>query len=266
MFNEVDRVKERRRERIEKIRMQHPRDGMPPYFHELNDPIDESYRPSLYPSGISADEEKEVPSRMPPQDRLGLQTFGSLLLIGVAYLLFQSNVTLPNGWKETAKEVMTRDYNFESVSSWYQSAFGRLPSILPAFAGKDAAVPAQSSVPTQKWAAPASWKVAQPFDTATGRAIVNVGTEGKVLNAEQGWVTFIGEKPGMGLTVVIQYANQREVWFANLEQAAVAINDWVYPGSTVGIAKANANQERQVVLLAKEGEKLINPLDVMPID
>ncbi|MET3290405.1 UNVERIFIED_CONTAM: stage IV sporulation protein FA [Brevibacillus sp. OAP136] len=266
MFNEVDRVKERRRERIEKIRMQQPRDGMPPHFHELNDPIEESFRPSLYPVSNRVEEEKDETLRMPPQDRLGLQTFGSLLLIGVAYLVFQSNVVLPTGWKDTAKEVMTRDYNFETVANWYQGAFGKLPSVLPAFAGKDAAVPAQTNVQTQKWTAPATWKVVQPFTNANGRVVVNVGADGKVLNAEQGWVTFIGEKPGLGFSVVVQYANQREVWFSNLEQAAVALNDWVYPGSTIGIVRANGNQERQAVLVAKEGEKFINPLDVIPIE
>lgn len=264
MFNEVDRVKERRRERIERIRM-HPRDGMPPYVHDLDDPIEESYRPGLFAKGGGSDE-GDSSTRMPPQDRLGLQTFGSLLLIGVAYLMFQSTIALPTGWKEMAKEVMTRDYNFESVAGWYQSSFGRLPTVLPAFAGKENAVPAQTSVQGQKWTAPAEWKVVKPFDAANGRAIVAVGPDGKVLNAEQGWVTFIGEKPGLGMTVVIQYAGQREVWFSNLEQTSVALNDWVYPGSTLGIAKGTANQERQFVLLVKEGEKFINPLDVIPID
>lgn len=266
MFQKVDRVKERRRERIDSIRMQ-MRDGMPPFLNELNDPIDESYsgyRPSTFPN---LQEDDEPPNRMPPQDRLGLQTFGALLLIGLAYLLFQSNVGLPSGWRETAKEVMTRDYNFQAVGQWYESTFGQLPSVLPAFAGKDSAVPAQSSLQREKWSVPREWKVVQPFDSASGRIVVDVGAVGKVYNAQNGWVTFVGDKPGLGLTVVIQYANQREAWFTNLEQTGIHVNDWVYPGDPLGVAKPDErNQSRQLVLLIKEREKFIDPLDVIPIE
>jgi stage IV sporulation protein FA len=265
MFTKVDRVKDRRRERIERIRMQ-PRDGLPPFAHDLHDPIEESYRPSPFPGSSRDSDDGDSPVCMPPQDRLGLQTFGSLLLVGVAYLMFQSHAALPVGWKETAKEVMTRDYNFESVKNWYRSAFGSLPSVLPVFAGKVTAIPAQTNVPAQKWTAPITWKVVQPFDATSGRAIVDVGGDGKVFNPEQGWVTFVGEKPGLGLTVTVQYANQREAWFSNLEQANVKVNDWVYPGNTIGIAKADMNQLREVILLARARDQFMNPLDVIPIE
>lgn len=265
MFGEVERVKERRRQRLEKIRIQ-ARDSMSPYVNDWKDPLDENpggHGSSYPPAG---DGTNRMPT-LPVQEKLGIQTFFSLLLIGASYLLFQSGVALPAAWKESAREVMTRDFNFSGVADWYEARFGSFPSVLPVFTPKKTAVPASTANETQVWKLPESWKAADAFDPLTGRITFSIGEDAMVRNSgETGWVSYVGEKPGYGLMVAVRYPKGREIWYGNLEKAEVQENDVVYGGDLLGKAKETSSTAHQVILSVKEKETFVNPLDVIRVD
>ncbi len=260
MFEEVERVKKRRRERMEHIRTR-TRDSLPPYWHELSDPVEDAYVPS--PLGVQSDAGNGRLPGIPPQETLGVQVFLSLLLLGAAYLLFQTSMPLPASWKEGARSVMTRDFNFAGVAAWYESRFHQLPTVLPTITStqKDAVV-----ANARAWQMPQSWRVVKPFDPASTRMIVDVGPTGDVPNGEIGWVTYVGEKPGFGLTVVVQQGGGREVWYGNLERARVETNDWVKPGVVVGTAKPFAASSRYLYLAMREMDRFVDPMSVIPVD
>jgi stage IV sporulation protein FA len=261
MFEEVERVKERRRERLERIRTQ-ARDSLAPYVNDWKDD-------DLFASGSSAPSlrhDQELLPSLPPQEKWGIQTFFSLLLIGCAYLIFQSGISLPLSWKAAAREVMTRDFNFAGAADWYEARFGRMPSVLPALSMKKPAVPAAAEN-QPLWRFPDNWKVVKSFDPASPRVVMDMGEEGKIVHTGgTGWVTFVGEKPGMGLTVTVRFPQARELWIGNLEESFVEQNEVLYKGAEIGSAKPSGQSSHHVIVAWKEKEKFVNPLEVIALD
>lgn len=263
MFEEVERVKERRRERMERIRTQ-TRDGYSPNVNDWNDPIEETYTPGSFPFSSNPSDDQWL--NIPPQQKLGMQTFVSVLLVGVAYFLFQSGIGLPLSWKESAREVMMRDFNFEGAGDWYEARYGELPAILPTLSTKKTAVPVTAPSVSVAWRLPKSWSVVRPYDPTSGKAVISTGVGDQITIGETGWVTYVGEKPGFGQTVVVRLTKGREVWFGNLEAVSVQPNDFLQSGQVIGVAK-NANKtSRHIYVAMKEKEQFIDPLEVISLD
>jgi len=262
MFEEVERVRERRRERMERIRAQ-MRESMPPYANDWTKPYEDEDWTGGNPFAAWRDPEPSSP--LPPQTRLKWQVAGSLLLVGGAYLLFQTNHALPASWKAGAQEVLSRDFNFAGAAAWYQERFGRLPSILPAFSPRQA-VPVQGQAEHKVWRIPADWRVVQPFDPAHPRMVVAVAADSPVLAGETGWVAYVGDKPDFGLTVVVRLSGGREIWYGHLASTTLAANDWIQKGDAVGEARKGSHGEPLLYLAMREREQFINPLDVIKLE
>ncbi|WP_126427939.1 M23 family metallopeptidase [Brevibacillus marinus] len=260
MFDEVERVRERRRERVEQIRMQ-ARDSLPPYIYELNDPFEDSYTTVEQILGRRHDRYGEGPRT---RAVLGLQVMGALLLIGAAYLLFQTSLPFPSPWKETAREIMTRDFNFAGVATWYESRFGHTPSVLPVLTPKQSPDPAFAD--QSAWQFPQGWRLVKPYDPASAKLVIDVGEDGRVVNGETGWVTFVGEKAGFGTTIVVRLASQREAWYGNLEAVNVSVNDWVNPGDQLGRARTFTGSSRYLYLALRQNDQFVDPLDVITLE
>ncbi len=262
MFQKVDRVKERRRAKMERIRMQ-VRDSMPPFMHDLVDPVESRFTASSFP--FSRESEEEQFPAMPPQEKVGIQIFLSLVLIGAFWLMFQTGVAVPASWKQAVREVMTRDFNFAGVSAWYQERFGQVPTVLPVLT-TNKAVPVQGTAADRPWQGLDTWKVVKPFDPDSTKMVLDIGANGQIRNGETGWVTFVGEQPEYGLTVVVRLAGDREVWYGNLAAVAVEKDDMLKQGETLGVAASSLEGKRILYLGMKENQQFIDPLEVIPLD
>lgn len=273
MFEEVERVKERRRERMEKLRTQ-TRDSLPPFYQEIHDPIENPFLPSGYVTDryVTEHTDKDLgtksssppPSR--PQQIFGMQVFFSVLLIGFAYLLFHSSLPLPSSWREMGQEVMSRDFNFDEVAAWYEARFGQIPTGLPVLTPHKPSVPATTSSQVQPWKLPKDWKVVKQYNPNSARIIIDVGETGQVLNTETGIVSYVGEKPGYNQTVIVQLAGGREVWYGNLETNRVQVNDYLKPGDLIGVAKKFSPTSRYLYMGMKKQDAFIDPMDVISLD
>lgn len=263
MFDEVERVKERRRERVEQIRLR-TRDSLPPYYNEIHDPIDDPYPSARIQT--AAYRENTPPSTFQPQQILSLQVFFSVLLVGFAYLLFQSQMPFPSSWRTTGQEVMNRDFNFEAVAVWYESRFGQIPTVLPVLTPHKGSVPAATSTQIPAWTIPKDWTIVKKYAPASSRIVVDVGETGHVLNQETGIVTFVGEKSGYNQTVVVQLAGGREVWYGNLEASQVQVNDYLKKGELIGTAKKFSPTSRYLYVAMKKKDVFIDPMEVISID
>ena len=84
---------------------------------------------------------------------------------------------------------MNQDFQFASISSWYESTFGKPIAFLP-----------QKEAPTETvnepYALPASAKITQTFETNGEGIIVETGKGSKVEAINEGLVIFAGTKEG----------------------------------------------------------------------
>ncbi|MBG9788964.1 M23 family metallopeptidase [Brevibacillus laterosporus] len=267
MFHERERVKDRRQERKEQLLLQ-SRDSMPPHIDDLHDPLERVFIPDQY--SRSTDFTNETPPSKPVGYHFKRQIYLSLAVIGIAYVLLKSPFGVPNTWRDLSREVMTRDFNFEGVAVWYEQVTGHSPSALPVLFDKKEkeSVPA-NAYQLSKWSLPKEWKIAKEYDSKSAKLVVDLGNKGEVLNMDTGWVTSVGEKPGYGTTVIIQYTDDREIWYGNLEKVNVSVNDWVNTKDLVGVAKPFTDQEintRYLFMAMKQNGKFINPLDVISFE
>jgi len=243
---------------MERLRT-HTRDSYTPFVDDWKDSLEVST--GAFP--LTGQREDETFPSMPSPEKLGIQLFVSILLIGGAYLLFHTSV-VPDAWKASAREVMTRDFNFEGAAAWYEARFGELPTVLPTLSTTNKAVPAAAGNETATWKT--AWKMVKPFEPTNAKMVVNTGMDGQVTVGETGWVTFVGEKPGFGNTVIVRLSKGREIWYGNLEQVQVALHDWLQPGQVVGTARQVNDTSRYLYVAVRQGEQFINPLEVISLE
>jgi stage IV sporulation protein FA len=259
LFHEMDRVKERRRERVERIRMQ-PRDSYSPFVDDWKDPIDPQEELFSF-----SNRDRFANEQRPVNEKWGIQIILSLFLVGMAYVIFQTTL-IPFAWKDSAREVMTREFNFSGVADWYEAKFGTIPTLLPSFTGPTAAVPATTGGNAPVWKLPAHWKVVKAYEPTSAKVILTTGISDQITIGETGWVAYVGEKPGYGTTVVVRLTQGREVWFGNLDGVRVTKDEVLHPGQVVGTARSVNHSARHLYLGYSINDEFVNPLEVIPFE
>ena len=81
---------------------------------------------------------------------------------------------------------------------------------------------------------------------------LNVSNNYAVPALNSGIVVFTGEKEGYGNTVVIQGADDVEVWYSNLKDIKISMYDYLKKGSIVG----EVLDDRLVLVFTKDGKVL----------
>lgn len=198
------------------------------------------------------------PTAIPKWKRkLMIQTMISLLLLGVTYLSFQTESPPSKQMQVFLTEAVNRSFNFQGMTAWYQEYMGSNPTILPAFKLEDKA----DSI----WYSPVSGNIVLPFNQKRNGVVVRTDKNAPVVAPADAWVQFAGEKEGIGKTVILKHTNGKETWFSLLGSYEVKQRQWVKKGERIGMAGEKSGQSL-VYVAVKQGEKFINPVDVIPFD
>ena len=81
---------------------------------------------------------------------------------------------------------------------------------------------------------------------------LNVGTHYLIPVINSGIVAFIGEKEGLGPTVIIEGVDEIEYWYGGLENISVNLYDYVSASTLLG----NTQGDKLYLLFKKDGEYL----------
>lgn len=190
-----------------------------------------------------------------------LKILVSICLFLVVAVLFKH----PSARLDTARsfvtENMNKEFQFASVSSWYENAFGKPIAFLPSESTPE-------TVDTdEEYAMPASGEITQTFE-ANGEGIImetSIGSKVEAIN--EGVVIFAGEKEGIGKTVVIQHANKSESWYGQLEKIDVKLYDLVKKGKEVGqVTVSDDGSKGRFYLAIKENDAFVDPKQVISFD
>ncbi|WCN38566.1 M23 family metallopeptidase [Aneurinibacillus uraniidurans] len=268
-----ERYQERRDERYEPERNRYYEHEEPYHrYHYTGEPYsrysDERYIPAArLPGNRSQKRRPGTPSGpMRRGDKWLIKVIASLFVLSTAYIV--QTVPFPGVEKYRAVlgEVFDRSYDFEAMSAWYEQKFGAVPTLLPAVGapGNDAKPVLQSQGLLLK--APSSGKVVQTFAQQGSGVFFTPGTA-EIRAVDQGWVTFAGEKDGLGNTVIIQHAKGIETWYSGLGSVSVKQNDWIEVQKEIGrVAAAADNKVRPVYFAVKKNGQFIDPQGVVRFD
>lgn len=235
-------------------------------------------RPTYFQQQETRDDEVPVYLKDPDDDRINQghplaskQRFilrvmvAAALFLGVG-ILFKNPTPAFDGARAFVKDTFHHEFQFALVSDWYKKKFGEPLALFPK--PNDSKDEMKAGQANPGYAMPVSGTattVTKTF-TDTGKGImVETGTSKAVVEAvKQGFVTSVGEKPGLGKTVVIQLPDGSEAWYGKLAKVDVKLYDTVEAKEKVGTVTAAKNGKSGTFFFAlKKGDSFVNPLKVI---
>jgi stage IV sporulation protein FA len=271
-YFDTEGIKRRREERVRRLREQMEDTYSSYFFDEEKEEVPPVYTGPLYREfeepGQRAERRDRSRLSSPGQgpvnrsEKLFIKIVVSFFLLSVAYVV--NHVSFPGAekYRTVMNEVLHRSYNFASMSAWYEKNFGAVPTLLPAVGtiGNEAKPVLQAQSMLLK--APAKGKVVQTF-AEQGSGLYFAPQEAAIHAIDQGWVTFAGQKEGLGNTIVIQHAKGMETWYAGLATIEVKPNDWVEAQRTIGKVVTEETTVKPVYFAVKKNEQFIDPQGVV---
>ncbi|MDP4084565.1 MAG: M23 family metallopeptidase [Bacillota bacterium] len=189
----------------------------------------------------------------------------SVCLFLLVAILFRNHTGSLDSVRNMVKKTMDTEFQFATVSNWYENKFGKPLALLP-FAEKKQTENTNSN---QQYAVPASGRIVQNF-VKNGQGVMietDKGAQVKAMNG--GLVTFAGIKDGLGKTVIIQHSDKTESWYGNLLDIQVNLYDYVNKGKVVGSVSTSGNEDKSkgsYYFAIKKGDKFIDPIQVIRFD
>ncbi|MCH5584051.1 M23 family metallopeptidase [Shimazuella sp. AN120528] len=144
---------------------------------------------------------------------------------------------------------------YEKVSAFYQEVVGSRPTLLPVFSGEKKQV--------ERWAAPVKGKVVLSFNEQRKGIVIQTAGKMPITAAKTGVVTFVGNKTGIGQTVIIQHEDGKQTWYGFLGKIQLKVKDKVKRGQTIGQVTPRSNQYFVYVALQENGQ-FIDPTGIIP--
>lgn len=186
-----------------------------------------------------------------------LAAIGLFLTVAVIYKNPSQQL---DGVKHYVTRTMSQEIQFASISSWYESTFGKPIAFLPQQEKTKEAV-------DQPYALPASGKITQTYKT-NGNGIIVVTSKGaKVEAINDGIVTFAGTKDGLGKTIIIQHPNKSESWYGQLKSFDVDLYEPVKKGSQIGQVTGSEDGTKGTFYLAiKKDGIFVDPKKVISFE
>jgi stage IV sporulation protein FA len=189
-----------------------------------------------------------------------LQTFLSVCLVLVTAIVFKNPAANLEPVREFVKHTMEQEFQFATVSDWYENQFGKPLALLPE-------EKKQNEDREMQYAEPASGRVLESFEVNGQGVMVETGSQAAVEAINEGIVIFAGTKDKLGKTVIIQHADGSESWYGNLGAISVKLYDFVEMGKEVGKAMNNTDNTKGIFYFAiKQGDRFIDPIQVISFE
>lgn len=188
-----------------------------------------------------------------------------VLIVGLSYskegIVFEKT-------RQAVSVVMEKEFQFATVSKWYEDQFGESFALLPSvLTGKDKGNDSTELANGKEYAVPAAGKVTQTFEQDGQGILVETAINQNVNAVQGGTVVYIGEKTDIGLTVAVSHSDGSETWYGQLSETSVQLYDMVRAKQVVGkvAAQDGAGVGAYYFALKKDG-KFIDPKQVISFE
>ncbi len=158
-----------------------------------------------------------------------------VIIVLIGLIALKSN---PNLKKTLYKNVFQNNLKFAKIDELYEKYFG---SSLP-LTGNKSNLAAVSSDKLE-------YESKEKYE---GGVKLKVSDGYAISILKSGIVVFAGEKEIYGNTVVVQGADDVEIWYSNLKDIKVSMYDYLKKGSIVG----EANGDNFILVFTKDGKEL----------
>lgn len=193
----------------------------------------------------------------------------SALVFGLAWGVFSFQQPWALRTQAFIVEALSHEMDFQAAQVWYEEHFGSAPSFIPIFGQTDehsTKVNAGTSL-----VPPLSGKMVQSFAVDLKGIVLEAGggslADRAVKSIETGRVLEVKEHPENGISILIQHTGERRAIYSRLAETGLKVNDWVQGGDIVGtLASSSAGSPPSLYFELKEGDRGIDPAEVIPLD
>lgn len=256
-------IKKRRHERLRLLRDKKRKNATPmlsPQRYWENEP------PAW--SSLSEDYSLEHSSSQNRQTlKLIIKIICSLVLVTAVYMIMRSESPQIADQQHFIQEVMSRDFNVMGVMAWYEKNLGTEPAFLPKIIKREEE---QELEPNLDYVVPVSGGlVISSFGQDQQGIMIKTADRSMPIEVvKEGWVVFVGEKEGLGQTIVIDHRNGEESWYGNLQDIQILLYDWVDQGEKIGYSSAIQEDSTQGIFYfaLKKDSLFVDPLGVISFD
>jgi stage IV sporulation protein FA len=192
-----------------------------------------------------------------------LKLLTSACLVLVMAILFRNQAASLDPARAFVKQSLDKDFQFATVSDWYEGKFGKPLALFPVSDKKDT-----TNVATgQHYALPASGKILEDFDVSGQRITIETTKDAEVEAMNEGIIRFVGEKEGFGKTVIIQHADKSESWYGNLNNISVSLYEYIEKGKKVGtVTNTESGAKGAFYFAIKKDENFVDPIQVIQFE
>lgn len=185
----------------------------------------------------------------------------SVCLVLIVGILFKNdNPTLQKA-RNVVQNTMETDFQFATVSDWYETKFGKPLALLPFMKEEPKTIDTEDGT---QYALPASGRIIEDFAHNGQGIMIETGKDAFVNALHEGIVTFAGVKEGLGNVVIIQHSDKTETWYGNLASIEVKLYDFIADGTKLGVASSLENETKSSFYLAvKKDNDFIDPSQVI---
>lgn len=193
----------------------------------------------------------------------------SVLVFGLAWGVFSFQQPWALRTQAFIIEGLSTEMDFQAAQVWYEEHFGSAPSFIPIFGQTDEHSTKVNAGPSL--VSPLSGKVVQSFAVDLKGIVLEAGggslAERAVKSIETGRVLEVKKHPENGITVVIQHTGDRTALYSRLAETSLKTNDWVQGGDIIGtLASSNTGSPPSLYFELKEGDRDVDPAEVIPLD
>ncbi len=187
----------------------------------------------------------------------------SVCLVLVVAILFRNQSSTFDPARDFVKKTMEKDFQFATVSVWYEEKFGEPLAFFQAPNEQNG----EGDTLEQQYALPASGRILEEFDVNGQRIMIETEKDANIPAMDEGFIRFIGEKEGFGKTVIIKHGDNSETWYGNLSNISVSLYEYIEKGKNVGKVTNGAEDDKGAFYFAlKKGDDFVDPIQVIQFE
>jgi stage IV sporulation protein FA len=188
-----------------------------------------------------------------------LKTLCAACLVLLLAVAFKKPSAALEPVRSAAQTVMQQEFQFATVTNWYEKQFGKPLTLLPSSQKVDKV--------KNTYAVPASGKVLQNFKTNGQGVLFQTNVNATVDAVNEGVAIFVGTKQDLGNTVIIQHTDGTESWYGNLAEVSVTLYGYVKKEQKIGVVQNSADGKNgQFYFAFKKGNVFVDPIEVISFE
>ncbi len=214
----------------------------------------------VYEEGVS--EHKKPP--IVNKDWILFRILASVCLVLCMAIIYRTSAPWTQTAKTTLDQVYQKEFQFASVSSWFEDTVGKPFAFLPEESVNESK---NNNAADNRFATPATGTIMKSFVKDGQGVLIKTSNSTSVDTIKEGVVIYAGEKETHGKTVIVQHPDKSESWYAHLQEINVNLYEQIKKGTKVGIVSPSDEPDKGEFYFAlKANGKFIDPNEVISFE